>query len=209
MHVFSGIWWSASTLLTVGYGDIYPITILGKVLSIVITFLGVGMVAIPTGIMSAGFVEQDARMKRLSEQAREHNMHFIKVHLRRNDPWTGKLIRDLDLPHGMIIAVLQRGHEVIVPRGDVMLQDNDAVVLGAEYFQDDWHIELKEVVLRKQSPWNGVRIRDLDISRQTIIVLVRRGGTMLVPRGELMLREGDSVLLYSKSHINGAETIEI
>ena len=109
----------------------------------------------------------------------------------------------------MIIAVLQRGHEVIVPRGDVMLQDNDAVVLGAEYFQDDWHIELKEVVLRKQSPWNGVRIRDLDISRQTLIVLVKRRGTMLIPRGSMVLREGDKVLLYTKSHVAGAVSIEI
>ena len=52
-NAFSGIWWSASTLLTVGYGDIYPITTLGKVFGIFITFLGVGMVAIPTGIISA------------------------------------------------------------------------------------------------------------------------------------------------------------
>ena len=208
-NAFSGIWWSASTLLTVGYGDIYPVTVMGKFLGIVITFLGVGMVAIPTGIMSAGFVEQDARMKRLSEQAGEYNMHFIKVHLHKNDPWTGKYIRDLGLPHGMIIAVIQRGREVIIPRGDVMLLDNDTVVMGAEFFEDDWHIELKEVELRRHSPWNGQRIRDLDISRQTIIVMIRRGGTMLVPKGNLILREGDHVLLYSKSHINGAETIEL
>lgn len=46
-NAFSGMWWSVSTLLTVGYGDIYPITTLGKIFSIFITFLGVGMVAIP------------------------------------------------------------------------------------------------------------------------------------------------------------------
>ena len=55
-NAFSGIWWAASTLLTVGYGDIYPVTTMGRILGIVITFLGVGMVAIPTGIISAGFV---------------------------------------------------------------------------------------------------------------------------------------------------------
>ena len=52
-NAFSGIWWAVSTLLTVGYGDIYPVTTLGRTFSIVITFLGVGMVAIPTGIISA------------------------------------------------------------------------------------------------------------------------------------------------------------
>ncbi|MBQ4057608.1 MAG: two pore domain potassium channel family protein [Lachnospiraceae bacterium] len=44
-NAFSGIWWAASTLLTIGYGDIYPVTILGKMLGIIISFLGVGMVA--------------------------------------------------------------------------------------------------------------------------------------------------------------------
>lgn len=61
-NAFLGIWWAVSSLLTVGYGDIYPITILGKVFGIFITFLGVGVVAIPTGIISAGFVEQYTEM---------------------------------------------------------------------------------------------------------------------------------------------------
>ena len=56
-NAFSGIWWSMSTLLTVGYGDIYPVTTLGRIMAICIAYLGVGAVAIPTGIISAGFVE--------------------------------------------------------------------------------------------------------------------------------------------------------
>ena len=68
-NAFSGIWWSVSTLLTVGYGDIYPITPLGQAVGIVISFLGVGMVAIPTGIISAAFVEQYSRVQRHSEYA--------------------------------------------------------------------------------------------------------------------------------------------
>ena len=66
-NAFSGIWWSASTLLTVGYGDIYPVTTMGRVFSIIITFLGVGMVAIPTGIISEGFVEQYQPFKKIGD----------------------------------------------------------------------------------------------------------------------------------------------
>ena len=73
------------TLLTVGYGGIYPITTMGKIVGIVITFLGVGMVAIPTGIISAGFVDQYSRIKRISEYAAEEDIHFIKVQLRKED----------------------------------------------------------------------------------------------------------------------------
>ncbi len=65
-NAFSGVWWSMSTLLTVGYGDIYPITTLGRLMAICIAYLGVGVVAIPTGIISAGFVEQYQRKSSIS-----------------------------------------------------------------------------------------------------------------------------------------------
>lgn len=208
-NAFSGIWWSVSTLLTVGYGDIYPVTTLGKIFSIFITFLGVGMVAIPTGIISAGFVDQYSRLKRISEYAHEEDVHFIKVNLQKRDSWTGKAIMDLCLPHGVIVAMIRRGRENIVPRGDVILKSNDTLILGAEALKDDKHIDLKEIVLLKHNPWNGQLIRDLDISRQTIIVMVKRNGTMLVPKGDLMLLEGDHIILYSQERISNASLIQI
>lgn len=56
-NAFSALWWAIATLTTVGYGDIYPITVMGKILSAVIALLGIGLVAVPTGIISAGFME--------------------------------------------------------------------------------------------------------------------------------------------------------
>ena len=208
-NAFSGIWWSVSTLLTVGYGDIYPITIPGKIMGIFISFLGVGMVAIPTGIISAGFVDQYSRLKRMSEYAHEDDVLFIKIHLRRGDSWVDKNIKDLKLPYGVIVAMVRRGRENIVPRGDVRLRANDTLILGAEAVKDDTHVDLKEVVLGRHSPWNGQRVMDLDISRQTIIVMVKRNGKVLVPNGDLVLLEGDCVILYSQERMHGANTIHI
>ena len=208
-NAFSGIWWSVSTLLTVGYGDIYPITNLGKLFGIVISFLGVGMVAIPTGIISAGFVDQYSRIKRVSEYGREADVHFIKVLLSPNDRWSGRTIQSLGLPSGIIVAAIQRKGRVVVPRGNVELLPGDTLVLGAESVGDDKRIDLKEVVLRRQNPWNGQAVRDLDISRQTFIVMVRRKGKILIPNGDLVLLEGDNVILYTQSHIREANSIEI
>lgn len=60
-EVFSSIpktmWWGVATLTTVGYGDIYPITALGRILGGVIAILGIGIFAIPTGIIASGFTE--------------------------------------------------------------------------------------------------------------------------------------------------------
>ena len=208
-NAFSGIWWSVSTLLTIGYGDIYPVTAMGKIFSIFITFLGVGMVAIPTGIISAGFVDQYTRIKRISEYADEDEVHFIRVALTEHDSWSGKTIQQLGLPHGVIVVAIQRGHEVVVPRGSVKLMDNDVLVLGAESVgsSDQHHIELKELELRQHNPWNGQRIRDLDISRQTLIVIVKRKGRMLIPNGDLTLHQGDRVILYTRTRMAHASSI--
>ena len=198
-NAFSGIWWSVSTLLTVGYGDIYPITTAGKIFGIVITFLGVGMVAIPTGIISAGFVDQYSRIKRISEYGQASDVHFIQVYLRKKDAWVGKTIRDAGLPGGVIAAAIQRNGRIVMPRGDTVLQAGDTLVLGAQGFRNDQHIDLKEITLRRQNPWVGQHIRELDISRRTLIVLVRRDGKALIPHGDLRLREGDTVVLYTQT----------
>ena len=208
-NAFSGIWWSASTLLTVGYGDIYPITTLGKLFGIFITFLGVGMVAIPTGIISAGFVDQYSRIKRMAKYGQEADVHFIRIHLTARDPWVNKSIAQLHLPERVIVAVVQRNHRVLVPRGNLVLRQDDVMVLAAESFQDKEHIRLKEIILQKNNPWNGQRIRDLDISRHSVIVLVKRKERVLIPNGNLILREGDMVILYSEMRIANVTEIEI
>lgn len=208
-NALSGIWWAVSTLLTIGYGDIYPITEMGKLFSIVITFLGVGMVAIPTGIISAGFVDQYSRIKRISEYARESDINFIKIHLSERDIWSGQTIKQLGLPSGIIVAAVQREERTIVPRGGTVLQAGDTMVLGAPSYEDEKSIDLKEVILRKQHPWNGQRIRDLDISRQTVIVLVRRGGKNRIPNGDFVLKEGDTVILYTQMHMSHAHNIQV
>ncbi len=202
-NAFSGIWWSVSTLLTVGYGDIYPITPLGKLISIIITFLGVLMVAIPTGIISAGFVEQYSRFARLGA-GQEQALHFVTVELSAKDAWAGRCIKDLMLPRGILIAAVQRKGELVVPRGDVMLKTGDRIVLCAEALDKEQPVNLREVVLGREHEWNGCAIRDLNISRQTYIVMVRRAGTMLVPHGSMRLLAGDIVILYSKEPMHEA-----
>ena len=52
------LWWAVATLTTVGYGDVYPVTGTGKFLSAIIALIGIGFVALPTGIISSAFMEK-------------------------------------------------------------------------------------------------------------------------------------------------------
>jgi voltage-gated potassium channel len=194
-NAFSGIWWAASTLLTVGYGDIYPVTTLGKFFGILIAFLGVGMVAIPTGIISAGFVEQYTRLKELGDFAAEHSINFIEILLDKKDKWVDSFIKELNLPDNTIIAMVKRGEEILFPKGDTKLQAGDIVVLGSDVIDGVAPLQLTEVNVGSEHPWKNQLIRDLDISRKMLIVVVKRKNKSLVPDGDTMIKEGDVVVI--------------
>lgn len=55
--IFDSLWWSIITLTTVGYGDVYPITVGGKVFTFFMLIIGLGIVAIPTGIISSALTK--------------------------------------------------------------------------------------------------------------------------------------------------------
>ena len=55
--VFSAMWWAAVTLTTVGYGDIYPITAMGRIFTVVMLFVALGIIAIPTGLVASAMSE--------------------------------------------------------------------------------------------------------------------------------------------------------
>ena len=71
-NALSGLWWAIVTLTTVGYGDIYPVTPVGEMLGAVIALLGIGLVAVPTGIISAGFMETMDKDNKIGENERRH-----------------------------------------------------------------------------------------------------------------------------------------
>lgn len=61
------MWWAVATLTTVGYGDVYPVTPIGRLLASIVAFLGIGVIAIPAGIVAAAFTS--ALTQRKSEKA--------------------------------------------------------------------------------------------------------------------------------------------
>lgn len=201
-NAFSGIWWSASTILTIGYGDIAPITTGGKIMAMVISFLGVGLVAIPTGIISAGFVEQYQRARHVGDTAEEQKIRFVTSVVGAKHPYVGKLVKDIAFPPQLLLVVVLRkkdaGEEEIVPDGDLQIMMNDVLVFAAQNFDDTRKIDLREVKIKEEHPWVGKMIRDLDISRLELIVSIERRGKTVIPNGRTVIKKDDTLLVYSK-----------
>ena len=71
--VFDALWWAVITLTTVGYGDVYPVTVMGRVFTIIIVLLGLGLVAVPSGLLASAF--QEIRRRERERRARQRNWH--------------------------------------------------------------------------------------------------------------------------------------
>lgn len=118
-NALSGIWYSVATIFTVGYGDVYPVTIAGKIMGMCITFLGVGAVAIPTGIISAGFVEQYTRY-----QGDMNGPMISSLKIEEDSEYKGKPVGKLLLK----VVLIVRDGEVIVPLETTTVKYNDVIV---------------------------------------------------------------------------------
>ena len=123
-NALSGIWWSVSTMLTVGYGDIYPITVLGRAMAIVITFLGVGVVAIPTGIISAGFVEQYSKMQ---QETPDLASMLTTITVGMDSAWIGKTAEEIEKEFNVDLVLVKRKGKVSPVKRNYVIHQGDEV----------------------------------------------------------------------------------
>ncbi|MBO4782755.1 MAG: ion transporter [Lachnospiraceae bacterium] len=130
-NAFSGMWWSVSALLTVGYGDIYPITVIGKIMGIIIAFAGVGLVAIPTGIISAGFVEQ-YRLNSESERNLTDVEKIGEIVLSHGHEFVGKKVIEVKEKYGCTLYLVIRDELTLLPTDTLILKENDIAVIRSE-----------------------------------------------------------------------------
>ena len=129
-NAFSGIWWSMSTLLTVGYGDIYPITTLGRIMAICIAYLGVGAVAIQTGIISAGFVEQYQRKSSISNLKDADIQEIAEVFVDKR--YAGKTVEEMEEAQQITIFLVLRDDFSVLPQKNTVLKLNDIIIIRVE-----------------------------------------------------------------------------
>lgn len=84
---FSAFYWAACTLTTVGYGDLYPVSHIGRFISILSAMLGIAIIALPSGIMTAGYIEEmRSRRKAQEQKKKEKECHAANTRQLNEEP---------------------------------------------------------------------------------------------------------------------------
>ena len=135
-NAFSGIWWSVSTLLTVGYGDIYPVTVMGRIMAIFIAFLGVGAVAIPTGIISAGFVEQYSQKENATVKFRDLRS-IGEIEIDHDSPLAGHTVGEIKQKYGIDIYMIIRDDLSLIAADKVKIRRRDVLISSSDKLEHE------------------------------------------------------------------------
>lgn len=130
-----------------------------------------------------------------SDYTDETDIRFIDIPIRPGHPWTGKQIRDLNLPPETLLVFLRRVGECLVPNGNTIIQEQDVLVLGASAYTGDDDIHLTEISVDSAHPWCGKTLRQLNLPKNSLIILIRRGGETLIPNGQTQILSGDVMVM--------------
>lgn len=138
-------------------------------------------------------------LKTFTDYSAETSVQFIRLDIGPGHPWCDQYVRDLTTVPGTLFTAVLRGDTVIMPKGDTRLQAGDAVILGAKEYREQEGIELHERTIEAGHRFIGKRLRECEFRRDTLVVLVQRSGTDIIPDGETRIQEGDTLVLYSKN----------
>ncbi len=100
-NFFDAIYWATISLTTVGYGDIYPVTTIGRIVTMLSSVLGIAIIALPSGVITAGYLaeinnsneensdvnEKNKKFKRSCEKLTVRSFYFMIVHFERVDTY--------------------------------------------------------------------------------------------------------------------------
>ena len=133
--------------------------------------------------------------KTFNDYQEESDIDFIKIHLDKNHPWNGKTLKELPLPSDLLVVMIARREETIVPNGSTVLLPGDLLVLAARAFEDRENLSLQEIVVEKGHKWVGRSLRQIPTRSDTLIVMVKRGNETIIPGGSTILQAGDTLVI--------------
>lgn len=137
--------------------------------------------------------------KTFNDYQEESDIDFIKIHLDKNHPWNGKTLKELPLPSDLLVVMIARREETIVPNGSTVLLPGDLLVLAARAFEDRENLSLQEIVVEKGHKWVGRSLRQIPTRSDTLIVMIKRGNETIIPGGSTILQAGDTLVIAQSS----------
>lgn len=128
----------------------------------------------------------------------ENDVTFGKIVISPDSSWCGKRVMDIQVPKDLLLAMVIRGDEQILPNGSTVLQDGDKVILCMKSCQGKVEASLWEHPLSRNSKWIGKAVCEFE-RKDELLVLIKRGDDSIIPNGRTILEDGDVLVISTQN----------
>lgn len=171
--------------------DLFHIVIFIVLFSISIQGTLLGLVAKKLDMID----ENGNVMKTFSDYSDEMPVEFVKISIKAGHPWENRKIKDLTSLPDLLLVLLLRGEERIIPNGNTVVLAGDKIVLSALSPEENLGICLTEIPIEKDSKWIGKPLSRIKLGEEKLVLVLKRNEKVVIPNGNTVIRENDVLVI--------------
>lgn len=174
--------------------DVFHIVFFACLLSV-----GLQGALLPVAAKKLKMVEKSGSVLRtFNDYQEDEELQLIKTKITKNHAWAGKTISELKLALDILVVMIKRGDQTILPNGRTRIKAGDILVLSGEMYKDDSGAELNEIEIGARHKWANKCIREITLPANTLIIAIKKkNGRTIIPRGGVLLEPGDNAVLWT------------
>ena len=138
-------------------------------------------------------------LKTFTDYTDEEIIQTLQLPIHANHAWIDQPVSSIALPPDTLLAMLIRNGKTVIPKGNTKIEQGDVVVLSAGNCQQTANMQLSELVIDGHHKWSGKQIRNLNLGKKTLILMIQRGSETIIPQGDTEILAGDTVVLHSET----------
>ena len=127
------------------------------------------------------------------------DINFIKTKITKDHYWNQRLIKDIMNFNDLLIVMIIRKNEIVIPDGDTQVIEGDILVMAGHEFEDRDDFSLNEIVIDKNHKWLNKKISDIKLKANSLIVMIQNGNDSVIPSGNTIIKENDILVMFAKN----------
>jgi cell volume regulation protein A len=134
--------------------------------------------------------------KTFNDYQEESAITLMRMYIPKGHNWENRKISEVNMPVGSLALMIRRGGSTVIPKGDTVILAEDNVILSVPSYEPGEQENLREEQITKGHPWCDKTIVELNLPREVLIALIKRGTENMIPDGKTKILEGDIVVTY-------------
>lgn len=155
---------------------------------------------LPAVARKLGMVDEKSDVRKtFNDYQEETALQLMRMHIPAGHSWENKKIRDVNMPTGSLAVMIKRGNETVITKGNTEIFAGDDIILSVPPYEPNGQDQLEEYSISKTNSWCDKAIGELDIPEDMLIAMIVRDDETVIPDGQTVLRENDTVVMYRQA----------